>query len=525
MASSLTPLPIRLSSVPPPAADASDPAGARTGERSEVSESSSLRLLMLLTLYAIPLVVALRPVASPVIDPDIWWHLRVGQWVVEHRAVPHTDPLSYPLDKPWVAYSWLYEVLVCTLHAGLGLFGIVGFRVALALAVVAAIHRLVARREPRFLPAVGLSAAASLAVAGLFSERPWLFTILLGTLTLDVVLDLRAGRRTLLAWLLPVLFALWANLHIQFVYGLLLLALACVAPLLDSTLGGGKAEGEGAARLGSPGWLRLVGLSAACFLATLLNPYGLHLYGVVVEYATQPGPFRFVNELKALEFREVGDWVVLALTAAAFFALGRRRNLSTFDLLLLAGATFLAFRARRDLWLVVVAALAVLASAGPGTAGAAERFVLSGRRRLLLAGGLVAVAALTAWARDLSPANLRRSVAGVFPAQAAAVVAARGDAGPLFNDFNWGGYLSWALPHLPVVLDGRTNLHGDERIVRLGNTWAGGPGWQRDPDLCAAGVVIAPADSPLAALLQRDARFVSVHDDPVARVFVARARP
>src|SRR3954453_10170656 len=68
-----------------------------------------LRFLMVLSLSALPILAVLRPVT----DPDIWWHLRVGQWVVEHGALPANDPFSLPgLDKPWVAYSWLYEVLV-----------------------------------------------------------------------------------------------------------------------------------------------------------------------------------------------------------------------------------------------------------------------------------------------------------------------------------------------------------------------------------------------------------------------------
>jgi hypothetical protein len=89
-------------------------------------------------------------------------------------------------------------------------------------------------------------------------------------------------------------------------------------------------------------------------------------------------------------------------------------------------------------------------------------------------------------------------------------VAEKGYAGPLFNDFNWGGYLIWALPGLPVAIDGRTNLHGDERIERYGNTWAGLPGWQNDPDLSAAGVVISAAEMPLGDLLKGDGRFALV---------------
>jgi hypothetical protein len=75
-----------------------------------------------------------------------------------------------------------------------------------------------------------------------------------------------------------------------------------------------------------------------------------------------------------------------------------------------------------------------------------------------------------------------------------------------------------------VALDGRTNLHGDERIERFGRTWSGAPGWQDDPDLSAAGVVIAPVDSPLASLLARDGRFALDYEDELARVYVARRK-
>ncbi len=479
-----------------------------------VSGSIALRALMLIALYAIPLVVALRPVADPVLDPDVWWHLSVGQWVVEHGTVPDHDPFSRP-DQPWLAYSWLYEVLVYALWSRFGLAGVVVYRAVLALAVVAAVHRLVARPEPRFLVAIGLTGAAVLALAPLFSERPWLFTILFATLTLDVVLDLRAGRKTALTWALPLVFVLWANIHIQFVYGLFLLALACAAPLLDRALGRTPTE------LGSRSWRRLVALTAVCALATLVNPYHARLYGVVLEYASQPGPFRFVNELRALEFREPSDWVVLALGGTAAFFLGRRHKLPTFEALLLVASAFFAFRARRDLWFLVLAALAILSTTG-AIATASERFAWTWRRCAAVVVGLIFVGAATAWARDLSADNLDRKVAGKYPVRAAAIVTERGYPGPLYNDFNWGGYLIWALPRLPVALDGRTNLHGDERLERFGSTWSGAPGWEKDADLAKAGVVIAPADAPLASLLVRDERFRLVYEDDVARVFVAR---
>jgi hypothetical protein len=187
---------------------------------------------------------------------------------------------------------------------------------------------------------------------------------------------------------------------------------------------------------------------------------------------------------------------------------------------LLVATAWFAFRARRDLWFVVLADVYILATAGPGAARDEERFDLTPRRWALIGLALAALALLTAWARDLSPAGLERRVASAFPVEAARVVRTGGYAGPLYNDFNWGGYLIWALPDLPVAIDGRTNLHGDERMERFGRTWAGLPGWERDPDLERAGVVIAPADSPLAAHLLDDARFRRAHKDALAIVFV-----
>jgi hypothetical protein len=486
---------------------------------------------MLLAVYAIPLVVTLRPIGDPVFEPDVWWHLRVGQWVVEHGSVPslaEPDPFSQ-VGKPWVAYSWLYEVLLYGLFQAFGLAGIVVYRVALALAIVFALHRFVARREPRFLIATSLTAAAVLCVAMIFSERPWLFTVLFSILTLEVVLDLRQGKRGWLFWLLPLLFVLWANIHIQFVYGLLLLGLGCLAPLLDHYRGRKEGETSAAPPWQQPTWRQLAGLTVACTVATLINPWHVRLYGVVLEYAVQPGPFRFVNELKALEFREPCDWVVLSLLAAAVYLVGRRNPPSSFDYLLLALAGVLTFRARRDLWLGCLAALAVLTEIPPRQVPEGDRFPLSPLRYALLGLGLLLVGWATVRVRDLSPANLERKVAESFPVEAARVVRERGYAGPLFNDFNWGGYLIWSLPGLPVAIDGRTNLQGDERIIRFGRTWsgaapeAGNPGWRDDADLKQAGVVIAPLNTPLAELLLYDReQFELVHEDPVARVFVRR---
>jgi hypothetical protein len=488
--------------------------------QAELLSSPLLRAVLVWSLYAIPIVVAVRPVGVPLLDPDVWWHLRVGEWVIEHQSVTANDPFSLPGQaKSWVAYSWLYEVVLYGLHSAFGLAGIILYRVIFSLAIVAAVHALVCRVQRNFLIATALTGVATIALAALFSERPWLITILFSTITLHAILCLRqSGAPPRWVWLLPILYVLWANVHIQFVYGLFLLALGCAAPLVDGYLR--RPRDETAASAWSRRWYQLVILAAACFLATFINPYHARIYGVVLEYASQPGAFQFVNELRALEFREPCDWIVLALTGGACWMLGKRRA-SAFEVMLLVSTAWFAFRARRDLWFVLLADLAILGSLRARVTEQSRNSLDKGQWAFVCL-ALAALTAVFAWGRDLSPAGLQRNVEKAFPVEAARMVAKEGYPGPLFNDFNWGGYFIWSLPHLPVSIDGRTNLHGDERILRFGRTWAGAPGWREDEDLANAGVVIAPVESPLVSLLLTDPRFERVHRDDLACVFVRR---
>jgi hypothetical protein len=477
-------------------------------------------------LYALPAAVALLPL----VDYDMWWHLRTGQWIVTSASVPTSDPFSqYGLEtgKPWFAYSWLFEVLAYGVCSLLGYEGIFLVRAVLALAIVAAVHRLVAKREPRLVVAAPLTGLAVLALLPLLNDRPWLFTVLFATLTLDVILDLRASRPARRVWLLPLLFVLWANLHIQFVYGLFLLGLACTAPGCDALLRR-TSRGDGADRVGTSRWWTLVAVTAGCTAATLLTPYHVHAYQVVLEYATHRVPTQEIAEFQALRFRDPWDWSVLALGAGAAFALGRRKHVSAFDALLLIVAAWLAFRGRRDIWILVLASVAVITTAPPFAVPRLSQpchpspFWPTPRQALAVAGlVLPLLIAYAAWAS--SGDHVASTMEHQYPVEATAFVREQGYRGPLYNHFNWGGYLIWNLPDLPVSMDGRTNLHGDDRIARAMATWRGEPGWEHDPELAAAGVIIADVHAPLTSLLRRDGRFRVVHEDPVAVVFAARA--
>ena len=61
----------------------------------------------------------------PIWDSDVWWHLRVGEWIVQHQHFPVTDIFSsiHP-EKEWKTFNWLFEVVIYDIHQWFGFFGI-----------------------------------------------------------------------------------------------------------------------------------------------------------------------------------------------------------------------------------------------------------------------------------------------------------------------------------------------------------------------------------------------------------------
>jgi hypothetical protein len=449
-------------------------------------------------------------------DADVWWHLAVGRWITDHGALPTTDPFSrlgLEQGRPWVAYSWLYELVIFRLYQSFGLAGIVLYRLALVLLIVIAFAQLQLRREWRVAPGFIPAFLAVLTLLPLTTERPWLVTILGTVLTLQAMLALRDGSATWRTWCLPMLFVLWANVHIQFVYGMFVLGAGCIAPVIDRCTA--CAAADDCTSFNSVGWRRLILLSVLCGLATLVTPFGIGLYKVMWEYMSQPVAFNLVYELTAPNFRDLWDWALLALTCGAFYEVGRRGQRSALSLLLLAGATYCAFHARRDMWFLSAVAIGVLASLAP------SRPVKPTIPPAFLGLGAMAAVLLAMFvaAQRIDNEQCQRQVAQDYPAEAVDFIRMNAPPGRIYNTFDWGGYVIWSLPDRPVSIDGRTNLYGEAHLQREAATRAALPGWQDDPDLKVASVVLLPVNSALAAALRTDVKFRAAYEDQLAIVF------
>ena len=477
------------------------------------------RLLILLAVYIIAANFALN--SSVLADPDYWWHLRTGQWMLAHGAVPTTDPFSsWGAGKPWAAYSWLFELVIYGLYQRFGLASILLYKVPVLLGILWSVLALLRRLGQSFPAAIGMTILILLAITQALTPRPWLLTILFFILELHLLLHFRqSGNGRCLFWLLP-LFALWANVHIQFIYGFIPLGLIVAEPVIEEFL----------RRPFSMRWVRTAlafrwwWMIPACLAATLATPYHLKLYRPVLEITQQTGVYQFVTELQSMNFRHPAHWIVLGLVLWAAYRLGAQSVRRAFPPLFLLAGVALSFRSTRDAWVAALAAVTILALVRP----AAEIVQEQALPKLGMLAVFLLACCLTfflAKRYDLSERSLQNEVEKSYPIAASRIVQERGYQGPLYNHFNWGGYLIWRLPNLPVSMDGRTNVYGEERIQRALDTWIGKPGWATDPELSAAGIVIADVTMPLCSLLRLDQRFELVYEDAVAAVFRKHVSP
>lgn len=480
-------------------------------------EETIRRVGILAILYLIPAMWILQPV---IIDPDIWWHLETGKWIVEHGTVPATDPFSaYGEGKPWIAYSWLFEIGIYEFVQGFGEVGVLLYTLLGSWMIMLVLHWIIGTRIQSFIVVCGLMTVSVIALSKLFTPRPWLLTILFFAITLEAVLSLREGKQSRIVWFLPIVFVVWANIHIQFIYGLGLLGLACIAPAIDRLVYRGR-QYQPAMDWGSKSWRNLIGLTVLCILGTLLTPHHVKLYAVIAELSAQTGMWEYTQEMQAPAFRTAADWVMLAVFCVALIQLGRRLlTVSSFEVLFLMAAAASAFRGQRDVWFLILASLVVLV-----TGQRRERIV---RWAIMPRGGLVPVCVSVAIGsililghRGISEAEIQHNTEKMYPIAAAAFVERQQYVGPLYNHFNWGGYLIKRLPYLKVSMDGRANVHGDERIKQSLATWEGGSHWNDDPDLNQAALVIASRDHALTSILQLNPQFRLTYQDDISSVFI-----
>ncbi len=475
--------------------------------------------------------------ARPATDPDLWWHLRTGQWIVETGHVPHSDPFSFTrAGHPWVSHEWLSEVAFYELWKHAGAAGLIVFSAIITTAgfMLLYLRCLLGGAEKHWAAAV--TAFGALASAPSWGVRPQMFTFTLASLLLwllESANKLESGNKNknenkedrprLLFWI-PPLFLLWLNLHAGFALGLALLFAYGLGLIMET------AAGNTPWQQARPIVLRVLLLLLACLALVPLSPSGAHLYRYPFDTLRSSGMRSFIGEWFSPDFHQ---WLyrpflllwLLLLTALAT-SRSRPRGRVIVPLLLLSVA---ALDAVRHIPIFVLVAIPVIAAALPvarASAAASQRRPDSSRFRPLFNAAaviLIAVFALVKWVSLTGSQDARE--AEQYPQKAVAFLQASPQPRRIFVYYDWGGYAIWKLyPEYRVFVDGRADLYGDDLLRQFKTALQLRTGWRDVLDHWKVEAVLVPPSCALAQALLLDPNWHATFIDSKA-VILLRTHP
>lgn len=461
------------------------------------------------------------------VDTDTWWHIRSGEHTLTQGMI-YSDPFSFTkMGDPWINHSWGSQIVLYLVWQIGGNFGLALYTAGLATAGMWMIYR--SCEGSVYLRAFALVLGAATA-AVFWSPRPQMLSFFLSTVVLYLLyLVKRQGVDRL--WLIPPVMLVWGNLHAGFSIGFILVGGVIAGEIMNNLF---NAKSEQLIRWQGIRKLVVVALVSAAVL--VINPYGLEMLRVPFQTVSIGALRDFIQEWNSPNFHERQTWPFLMLLFALIGVLGAtRKRLDWTDFVLVSGTAFMGFLAGRNIAVFAVAATPVLTYYA--NAALTERgWILQTVQRVTprmarLNQILVAVIVIGALAKVLLVLDakaVRDAQEKYLPVKVAEFIAAEQPAGPMFNSYNWGGYLMFAVPDYPVFVDGRTDLYGDEFLMQYLRTATGGRGWRETLDEYEIKLVVVETNSGLALNLQEEPGWEQIYpppdvEDEKAVIFVREA--
>ncbi len=454
-------------------------------------------------------------------DPDLWWHLATGRYIVETRSIPHHDVFSFTaLDHKWITHEWLTQVIMIGLYNAGGL----GALLLAACAVISGAFWIVYLQcDARPHLAVFTVLLGALASAVTWGARPQMINILMTAAFMYLLHRYKGGRRNAL-WQLPVLTALWVNLHSGYFLGLALIGLTLAGDALANLLAHRTVQ--------TLSWeqLRDLGLTLlACIAATLLNPNGYKMLWYPFETLGSTAMQQYIQEWAPPNFNLPQYWptIVLLFGGAASMAFTRReRDLG--DVLFFFGLGLAGLLSARHIPLFAVVATPIL------TRYFAPIRVGRLRWNLLLLSPMRRPAGLTVafnWALALifvlaggwRVGNVLRENRDVemrhYPVHALAYIDAHGLAEKrMYNTYNWGGYLLWK--GYRVFIDGRADVYLDDFMNEYVLAYQLRGDWRQPLDKFKVDYILIESGASFETLLAVSDEWERAYRDDQAVIFV-----
>ncbi len=462
------------------------------------------------------------------LDGDTGWHIRTGEYVLDHGRVPTGDPFSFTKSgQPWFAWEWLADVFLASLFRLAGFKGVVLGAGVLISAAAFVVFRAMLWHGANPLAAVLVSLLGVSASSVHYLARPHIFTLLLMAISVWLLArDRRAPTRWV--WALIPVTAVWTNLHGGFVALIATIGLMVAGSIAEAFL----LSSERGERLRSA--RRYAFLGAGCAAASLLNPYGYRLHAHLVSYLKSDWIRKSVQEFQSPSFREETmlqfEVLLVAGLVLAAFALQRRQVVEALWVIFWTHAALSSVR-HVPVFVVVAAPLIAVELTRwweGAAAGRSRRSVVNilkalgddsaaGFRRLTVwaAVPVLALAAINEPVKWPEGFPKERFPVKVVERHREALARAR-----VLTSDQWADYLIFrSYPQQRVFFDGRSDFYGPQIARQYQRMVEGRYEWEQLIERYGFDYVLSPMDWPLGSILKLDPRWRIVEDDGQAILF------
>jgi hypothetical protein len=383
------------------------------------------------------------------IDPDTQWQITVGQWILDHQAVPESDVYSFTMrGQPWISTQWLAQVVYAKFHAWFGWTGPVVLASAASAATFALLAKYLSRSLSESAALVFVTVAFALTAPHILA-RPHVLALPVMVAWIAGLMaaadDSDAPRFTMLP-----LMVLWANLHGGFVFGL-----AIIAPIaLDAVV-----NAQACRRISLA--LRWAAFAFAALIASCCTPYGWNALLASQKILALGGALPLITEWRAADFTYLRPFEVCLLGGIGL-ALYRGVKLPPLRILILLGLLHMALAQGRAAEILALLSPLILAAPLARQVGGAD--IAPSRATTPLRGLLFACTAIVLGLGTMAFASVHRFAPYTGNSPVEAVVALkRMNLDRVFNDYDFGGYL--IASGVSPFIDGRTELYGEKFFV------------------------------------------------------------
>lgn len=444
---------------------------------------------------------------QPVTDPDFWWHVTTGNWILSHHTVPHHDLFTYTVTSHrWITHEWLSEVILAALFA-VGHLPLVSLVLGAVTAGGFLLVYLAIDRRVNFVIA-GCALVLGVAAANpIWGPRIQMITFTLAALTYLWIKRYCEGRSRAL-YALPVVMLFWTNLHAGFFIAYAFLGLTLLAEGIRWALH--RPGALPTRRLRNLGLVLIASLAVA-----IVNPNGWDIYLYPFQTISSGAQQRLIVEWFSPNFQMSQMFAFEAMIFLLIGGLAVARRIDLRQLLFLCAGLGLALHSVRNLSFFMLLAVPALADYGQQ---AWDRLGWKWRARRRPTNGLsfglhsVLLLVLTAVVLVASAPSLLQRVDGKlvardFPIKAATYLAQHPAPGHMLNVYGWGGYLIYRLagvqPEQKVFIFGDAAVTGDQLLLDYNHLQSLGQDQAKLLDRYGINWVIFHSDDPIITELRQ----------------------